>query len=104
MYWMPKIYGSTIIARMIIVSPNSYIKLLPRTITSIFCSLFRQMQTYNNNCMFLTGVITFCISNKPIIDVMNKFNQLMKATSISSKVSNNRLMMLLNSFIDFLIV
>ena len=36
MYWMPKMHKNPIKARFIIASPKSSIKLLARTITSIF--------------------------------------------------------------------
>ena len=45
MYWMPKMHKNPIKARFIIASPKSSIKPLARTITSIFCLFFRQIQT-----------------------------------------------------------
>ena len=56
MYWMPKMHKNPIKGRFIIASPKSSIKLLVRTITSIFRLLFRQIQTYNDKCRFFTGV------------------------------------------------
>ena len=56
MYWMHK---NPIKTRFIIASPKSSIKPLARTITSIFRLLFRQIQTYDDNCWFFTGVNTF---------------------------------------------
>ena len=45
MYWMPKMHKNPIKARFIIASPKSSIKLLARTITSVFGLFFRQIQT-----------------------------------------------------------
>ena len=86
MYWMPKMYKNPIKARFIIASPKPSIKPLARTITSIFCLLFRQIQTYNDKCRFFTGVKTFWVvqNNKTIIDVMNELNKRRKATSVST--------------------
>ena len=52
MYWMPKMHKNPIKARFITASPKSFIKPLARTITSIFCLFFRQIQTYNDKCRF----------------------------------------------------
>ena len=109
MYWMPKMHKIPIKARFIIASPKSSVKLV--AITSIFCLLFRQIQTYNDKCTFFTGVNTFWAvqNNKPVIDAMNGLNKRRKATSVSTfdfstfftKLPHNKLLMLLNSLIDF---
>ena len=52
MYWMPKMHKNPIKARFIIASPKSSIKPLARTITSVFCLFFRQIQTYNDKYRF----------------------------------------------------
>ena len=86
MYWMPKMCKNPINARFIIVSPKSCIKPLARTIKSVFCLFFRQIQTYNDKCRFCTGVNTFRVvqNNKPVIDAMNGLNKRRKATSVST--------------------
>ena len=111
MYWMPKMHKNPIKARFIIASPKSSIKPLARTITSVFRSFFRQIQTYNDKCRCFTGVNTFWVlhNNKPVIDPMNGLNKWKKATSVStfdfstlySKLPHNKLLMVLNSLIDF---
>ena len=84
MYWMLKMHKNPIKGRFIIASPKSSIKLLVRTITSIFRLLFRQIQTYNDKCRFFTGVNTFSVvkNNKPVVDAMNGVNKQRKATSV----------------------
>ena len=86
MYLMPKMPKSLIKARFIIVSPKSSIKPLASTITSIFHLFFRQIQTYNDRCRFLTGVSTFWVvqKNRPLIDAMNGLNKRRKTTSVST--------------------
>ena len=81
---MPKMYNNPIKARFIIASPKSSLKPLTRTITSIFRLFFRQMQTYNDKCRFLTGVNTFWVvqNNKPVIGATNGFNRQRKTTSV----------------------
>ena len=112
MYWMPKMHKNTIKARLIITSPKSSRKPLVRNVTSIFRLFFRQIQTYNGNCSFFTGVInTFWVvqNNKPVIDAMNGLIKRRKATSVSTfdfstsytKLSHNKLLMVLNSLIGF---
>ena len=97
-------------ARFIIASPKSSIKPLARTITSIFCLFFRQIQTYNDKCRFFTGVNTFWVvqNNKPVINAMNWLNKRRKATSVSTfdfstmytKFAYNKLLIVLKSLID----
>ena len=111
MYWMPKMHKNPIKARFIIASAKSSIKPLARTITSIFCLLFRQIQTCNDKCRFFTGVSTFWVvqNNKPVNDAMNGLNKQRKSTSVSTfdfstlytKLPHNKLLMILNSLIDF---
>ena len=112
MYWMPKMHKNTIKARLIITSPKSSRKPLVRNVTSIFRLFFRQIQTYNGNCSFFTGVInTFCVvqNNKPVIDAMNGLIKRRKATSVSTfdfstlytKLPHDKFLMALNSLIDF---
>ena len=111
MYWMPKMHKNPIKARFNIASPKSSIKPLARTITSIFCLLFKQIQTYNDKCRIFTSVNTFWLAqnNKPVIDAMNGLNKQRKATSVSTfdfctmytKLPHNKLLMVLNSLIDF---
>ena len=48
MYWMPKMHKNPIKARFIIAFPKSSIKSVARTIASIFCLFFRQIETYND--------------------------------------------------------
>ena len=108
---MPKMHKNPIEARFVIASPKSSIKPLARTITSVFRLFFRQIQTYNDKCRFFTGVNTFWVvqNNKPVIDAMNGLNKRRKATSVSTfdfstlynKLSHNKLLMVLNSLIDF---
>ena len=76
-YWMPKMHKNPIKARFIIASPKSSIKPLARTITSVFRLFFRQIQTYNHKCRFLTGVNSFWVvqNNKSVIDAMNGVNR-----------------------------
>ena len=72
---------------------------------------FRQIGKYNDKCRFFTGVNIFQVveNNKPVIDAMNGLNKRRKATSAStfdfsilySKLTHNRLLMVLNSLIDF---
>ena len=98
-------------ARFIIASPKSSIKHLAGTIMSAFRLFFRQIQTYNDKCVCVTGVNTFLVvqNNKPVIDAMNGFNKQRKATSVSTfdfstlytKLAHNKLPMVLNSLIDF---
>ena len=54
--------------------------------TSIFCLLLRQIQTYNDKCRFFAGVNTFWVvqNNKPVIDAMNGLNKRRKAASVST--------------------
>ena len=96
-------------ARFIIASPKSSIKTLARTITSIFCLFFRQIQIYNDKCRLFTSVNTFwAVQNKPAIDAMNGLNKQRKATSVSTfdfsslytKLPNKKLLMVLNSLTD----
>ena len=111
MYWMPKMHKNHIKARFIIASPKSSIKPLASTITLIFRLFLRQIQTYNDNCRFFTGVNMFWVvqNNKPVIDAMNELNKRRKATSVSTfdlstlctKLPDNKLLMLLNSLIYF---
>ena len=108
---MTKIHKNPIKARFIIASPKSSMKPLARTITSIFCFLFRQIQTYNDKCRFFRDVNTFWVvqNNKPVIDAMNGLNKRRKVTSVSTfdfstlytKLPHNKLLMVLNSLIDF---
>ena len=109
---MPKMHKHPIKARFIIASPKSSIKPLARTITSISrLFFFREIQTYNDKCRFFTGVNTFWVvqNNKPVIDAMNGLNKRRKATSVLTfdfstlytKLPHNKLLMVLNSFIDF---
>ena len=110
-YWMPKMHKNCIKARFIIASPKSSIKPLASTITLIFRLFLRQIQTYNDNCRFFTGVNMFWVvqNNKPVIDAMNELNKRRKATSVSTfdlstlctKLPDNKLLMLLNSLIYF---
>ena len=109
-YWMPKMHENPIKARFIIASPKSSIKPLASTITSIFRLFFRQIQTYNDKCRFLTGVNTFWVvqNNKPVIDAMNGLNKRRKTTSVSTFDFSNlytklphKLLMVVNSLIDF---
>ena len=81
MYWMPKMHKNSVKTRFIIVSPHSSIKPLARTITSIFRLFFRQIQTCNDKCRFLTDVNTFWVvqNNKPVIDAMNGLNKRRKS-------------------------
>ena len=67
-YWMPNMHKNSIKARFIIASPKSSITPLGRPITSIFCLLFRQIQTHNDKYKFFTGVNTFwkVQNNKPV--------------------------------------
>ena len=107
MYWMPKMHKNLIKARFIIAFPKSSIKPLARTIASIFCLFFRQIQTNNDKCRFFTGVNTFCVvqNNKPVTDTMNGLNKRRKATSVSTLVFSilyttlpqYKLLMVLNS-------
>ena len=90
-------------ARFIMAS-LSLLELLARTVTSIFCLLFRQILLLKIN-RFFTGIKTFWVkqNNKPVIDVINKLNQCSQATPISSfdfstlyiKVSHNKILMVL---------
>ena len=105
MYWIPKMHKNPIRARFIIASPKSSMKPLARTITSIFCLLFRQIQIYNDKCRFFAGVKTFWVvqNNKPVIDAMNRLNKQRKATSfpnfdfssLYTRLSHNKLLMVL---------
>ena len=73
--------------------------------------VFRQVQTNNGKYRFLKEVKTFWIAqnNKPVIDAMNKLDKRRKITYISTfefltlynKLSHNKLLMVLNSSIDF---
>ena len=45
MYWMPKLYKNTLIARFVIASPKSSIKSIASNITSVFCSFVFQTNT-----------------------------------------------------------
>ena len=83
-YRIPKMHKNSIKARFIIASPKSSIKPLARTITSIFCLFFRQIQRYK--CRFFTGVNTFWVvqNNKTLIDSKNMLNKQRKATSVST--------------------
>ena len=66
---------------------------------------------FYDNCRFFTGVNTFWIvqNNKPVIDAINGLNKQRKPTSVSTfdfstlytKLLHNKLLMLLNSLIDF---
>ena len=86
-------------------------KLLARTITSIFRLFFREIQTHNDKFRFFTGISTFWVvqNNKPVIDAMHGLNKRRKTTSVSTcdfstlytKLSHNKLLMVLNSLIDF---
>ena len=58
---MPKMYKNPVKATFIIESPKSSINPLARTITSVFCLFFRQIQTYNDKYRFFTGVNTFWV-------------------------------------------
>ena len=108
---MPKMHKNPIKARFIIASSKSSIKRLARTITSVFRLLFRQIETYNDECRFFTGANTFWVvqNNKPVIDAMNGLNKRRKATSVSTfdfstlytKLPHNKLLMVHNSLIDF---
>ena len=86
MYWMSKLHKNPIKTRFIIACPISSIKPLSRTITSIFCSFFKQIQTHDDKCKYLTGVNTFWIiqNNKPVIDAMNRLYKRRKATFVSA--------------------
>ena len=61
MYWMPKMHKNSIKARFIIASPKSSIKPLARTIRSVFHLVFGQIQTYNDQRSFFTGVNCFWV-------------------------------------------
>ena len=108
---MPKMHKNPIKARFIIASHKSSIKPLTRTITSVFCLCFRQIQTYNDKCRLFTGANTFRViqKNKPVIDPMNELNKRRKATFVSTfdlstlhtKLPHNKLLMVLNSLVDF---
>ena len=103
MYWMHKMQKKLLKARFIMAS-LSLLELLARTVTSIFCLLFRQILLLKIN-RFFTGIKTFWVkqNNKPVIDVINKLNQCSQATPISSfdfstlyiKVSHNKILMVL---------
>ena len=103
MYWMYKMQKKLLKARFIMAS-LSLLELLARTVTSIFCLLFRQILLLKIN-RFFTGIKTFWVkqNNKPVIDVINKLNQCSQATPISSfdfstlyiKVSHNKILMVL---------
>ena len=104
-------HKNSIKARFIIASPKSSIKPLERTITSVFRLFFRQIQTHNDQCRFFTGVNTIWVvqNKKPVIDAMNGLNKRRKAASVSTfdfstlytKLPHNKLLMVLNSLIDF---
>ena len=71
---MLKMHKNPIKARFIIASPKPSIKSLARTITIIFRLFSGQMQTYNDNCRFHTGLNTLWVvqNNKPVIDAVNE--------------------------------
>ena len=108
---MPKMYKNPVKARFIIEFPKSSINPLARTITSVFCLFFRQIQTYNDKYRFFTGVNTFWVvqNNKPVIDAVNGLNKRRKATSVLifdfstlyTKLPHKKLLMVLNSLTDF---
>ena len=72
---------------------------------------FGRIQTYSDKCRFFTAANTFWVvqNNKPVTDAMNGLNKRRKATSVStfdlsnlySKLPHNKLLMVLNSLIDF---
>ena len=90
----------------ICIYPQSSIKPLARTITSIF----RIIQTYNDKCRSFTGVNTFWVvrNNKPRIYTMDGLNKRRKATCVSTFNFSilytklpHKLLMVLNTLIDF---
>ena len=58
MHWMPKMHQSLIKARLIVASPKSAMKPLPKTVISIFRLLFRQIEHIMTNKHFLQVIFT----------------------------------------------
>ena len=110
MHRMPNMHKIPIKAGFITASPKSSTAPVVRPIASTFRLFFGQIQTYNDKCRFFIGVKTSQIvqNNTPVIDVMNKLNECMKVTFISTfdfstfynKLPHNKLLMVLNSLID----
>ena len=98
LYWMSKMHKIPIKASFTIASPKLSIKSLARTITSKIRLFSREIQTYNDKCRFFTGANTLWVvqNNKPVTDAMN--GELMQ---LYTKLPHNKLLMLLNSLIDF---
>ena len=66
-------HKNSVKTRLIIAFPKSSINPLVGTITSIFRLFFRKIQTYNNKCRFLTGVNTFWLVQNKLLMVLNSF-------------------------------
>ena len=83
-------------ARFIIASPKSSIKPLARTIMSVFRLFFRQMETYNDKCRFLTGVNTFWVvqNNKAVIDAIDEWTSVstFDFSTLYTKLPHNKLL------------
>ena len=68
-YWLPKLYKTPAKAAHIIVALKCYLKLLPKTITSVLKLLYNQIESYTNKSHFLTGFKCFWTiqNNEPIL-------------------------------------
>ena len=110
-YWIPKLHKNPSKARFIIAAPKCSLKPLSKAITSVLKLMFSQLQSYNDQTRFFTGINSFwtILNNKPVIQNINMLNKRAKASSIScfdfstlyTKIPHSRLLKVMNELIDF---
>jgi len=110
-YWIPKLHKQPSKARFIIAAPKCSLKPLSKAITSVLKLIFAQLQSYNDESRFYSGINSFwtILNNKPVIHNINMLNKRSKASSIScfdfstlyTKIPHNGLLKVMNELIDF---
>ena len=110
-YWVPKLHKHPSKARFIIAAPKCSVKPLSKTITSALKLIFKQLQSYNDESRFFSGINSFwtILNNKPVIQNINIMNKRTKASSIScfdfstlyTKIPHNKLLKVMNELVDF---
>ena len=111
MYWIPKIHKYPVGFHFIIASPKCTVKRLSKDITSIFKSVYNQIQNYHRKSRFWSGINTFWViqNNGPVVKTINNINKRKSAKHISTfdfstlytKIPHDKLIYVLNKIVEF---
>ena len=98
-------------ARFIIAAPRCSLKPLSKALAAVFKLIYQQVESYNEQCCFFSGVKTFwpILNNVPVLNSIKNLNQRCKASSITcfdfltlyTKIPHEQLLKVLNDMIDF---